>query len=159
LCFVSFSGFTSDIKKSTSTDPPFRGINEEVELVQYSDDNPPSNPYFGNSETTNHVGAQPINVHDYVSEGESDDSTDAPPSNRLLPPHETVNNNANLGIYQDVEIDLSKFRRSESFTSIEASSGAQFSSVSIDSDDNDEDSVGFSIVIKSVGSPNSTNNA
>ncbi len=125
-----------------------------------SNDNPPPfNPNFnqttGFPEAINHVVGSST-APDYLSDGESDDSTGpSSPSNRLLPLGETVNiSNANPGIYQGVEIDLSEFRRSESSISIEGSPGAQFSSISIDSCNEDEGNVGFSVVVKSVGPSN-----
>lgn len=140
-----FSCFTLDFfrrQKSTSNDNP-----------------PPFNPNFnqttgGFPEAINHAGSS--TSPDYLSDEESDDSIGpSSPSNRLLPLGETVNSsNANPGIYQGVEIDLSEFRRSESSISIEGSPGAQFSSISIDSYNEDEGNVGFSVVVKSVGPSN-----
>jgi hypothetical protein len=136
---VCFSCFTLDFfrrQKSTNS----------------NDNPPPFNPNFnqttGFPEAINHVVGSST-APDYLSDGESDDSTGpSSPSNRLLPLGETVNiSNANPGIYQGVEIDLSEFRRSESSISIEGSPGAQFSSISIDSDNEDEDNVSFAIVV------------
>ncbi|EFX74676.1 hypothetical protein DAPPUDRAFT_108605 [Daphnia pulex] len=117
-----------------------------------NDNPPPFNPNFnqtpGFPEAINHVVGSST-APDYSSDGESDDSTGpSSASNRLLHPGETVNiSNANPGIYQGVEIDLSEFRRSESSISIEGSPGAQFSSISIDSYNEDEGNVSFAIVV------------
>ncbi len=156
LSHVCFSCFTLDFfrrQRSTLTALPVSSANEEVGLGRTSNDNPPPfNPNFnlttGFPEVINHVESQPFIVPDYLSDGESDDSTGPSPSNRLLPPQETVESNANPGIYQGVEIDLSEFRRNESSISIEGSPGAQFSPINIDSDNEDEDNnVSFAIVV------------
>jgi hypothetical protein len=99
-------------QNSKSTALTFNDSKKVIEPVELF--NPPYNPDWnsmsGNLETAqvNHLGAQPFGVPYSVAEEESD-------SNRLLQPHETVNNNAVSEGYQEVAVELSKLRSGESF--------------------------------------------